>query len=121
SEFGFIAHPAQRHALELTTHRSRDRLTEACLTDARRAHKTKDWSLRLRVKLDDRKVFQYALFYFFQIVMIFVEYGLRFVEVQSLFCRFLPRQIQNPVKISPNYMIIRRCRRQALKYFQFTL
>src|ERR1041384_6388136 len=114
AKLGFIAHAAQRHALEFAAHRSGDRLSEAGLADAWRANEAEYWCFGFWVELDHRKMLEDSLFDVFQIVVIFIEHGLGVIEIQTLFGRFPPRQIENPLEICSDHVIIRRSRSRRL-------
>src|ERR1041384_339014 len=121
AKLGFIAHAAQRHALEFAAHRSGDRLSEAGLADAWRANEAEYWCFGFWVELDHRKMLEDSLFDVFQIVVIFIEHGLGVIEIQTLFGRFPPRQIENPLEICSDHVIIRRSRGQPLEAVEFAL
>ena len=91
ADFCFVAHAAERHAHELPTGGASDGRGKRRLAHARRPEEAENRALRVLYELADSKVFQYALFDFFQAVMIFAENLLRALDVADFLRPLLPR------------------------------
>ena len=113
--------PAESQTHELSSRRISDRFTKRSFANAGCTDKTKDSSLRIFYKLTNGKEFENALFYFFETVVIFVEYFLRFVEVEFFLARFSPRQFEDVFEIGSDNVIVRRGLRKLFHPLQFAL
>src|SRR5258708_22959389 len=121
AELSFVAHSAERHSLKLAPHRPCDRLTETGLPDAGRADETQNRRLGCRIQLYHREVLEYSLLYVFQIVVIFVEHFLGLIQIQAVFRRLPPGQIQYPLEISSDDVIVGSRCRQSLESFELSI
>src|SRR6185436_1900578 len=85
-----VAHAAQRQADELAVHRSRDRLGERGLADARRTDEGEDRRLRLLHQRSHREEFEDAILDLLETVVVFVEDELRLLEVAAFLGPLVP-------------------------------
>ena len=61
ANLGLVAHAAERHAHELAAERIGNGLGERRLADPRRAEKTEDRSLHVRIQLANRQILEHAV------------------------------------------------------------
>src|ERR1700737_1845117 len=102
AQFGFIANATETQALKVATHSAGNRTAQGSLAHARWSDETKNRALGVGTQFDDRQEFQNPLFNVLNVVVILVQDFLGFVQIKSIFGRFLPRQFQDEVEIGAN-------------------
>ena len=114
ANLGFVAHAADRDAIELASDRLADRFAERRLAGARRSDEAEDRTVRIAAaQLAHGEVLDDALLRFVESVVPVVERALDFLEVDLLFARLLvPRQRQHPVEVRAHDLILARRRRE---------
>ena len=118
TQLGLVAHTPERHALKLAPQGACYRTTKRCLADSRRAHKTENGTLGIRPELDYGKKLENSLLNVFQTVVVLVKNPSRLVEIQLVFGRLSPRQLENVFEISANDVIVGRASGKFLQTFQ---
>ena len=101
-------HTAKTHALEVAAERASDGLTERSLANTRRSDKAEDRRLRVRVHLQNAKVFEDALLYFLQAEVIVIEHLTRMRDVEIVLRVNVPRQLEHQVDVAPNHVVLGR-------------
>ena len=81
ANFRFIVHPAKRDAHELAAHGPSDRFPQRSFAHARRSDEAKDGSLHTWLKFLDRQIIQNAFLHLLEVVVILVQNGVRFLDV----------------------------------------
>ena len=108
ANFRFVVHTAQRDAHELASQRARNGFAERRLADARRPDEAQDRSLHTRLQFLDRQVIENAFLDLHQVVVIFVENGLRLGNVDVLGAgSFVPGQRSHPFQIRARNHVFR--------------
>ncbi len=99
ADLGFIAHATERHPNELAVGRTRDRLPERRLADARGPHQAQDRRLQLVDSLLHGKVFEDAVLDLLEAVVIVVQHLLGVAQIVVDAAALLPRQADQCVQI----------------------
>src|SRR6185369_7319807 len=94
---------------------------ERSLADSGRADKQKYGTLRFGTKFDHREKLEDALFDVFESVVIFIQNTTRFSQIQFIFRRLQPRQLENKLEIRADDVVVGRGGRQALQTLQLTV
>ena len=115
----FVADAAERDAHELAVHRARDRLAERRLADSRRADEAEDRSLQVPFQLPHREVLDDSLLDLVEIVVVLVEHPARLDRIEPVFRRLVPRDVEDPVEIRADHLVLGRCGRHALEPIDF--
>jgi len=89
----------QRNTDEFTFHGAGNSLTQGSLSHTRWAHKTENWTFHPWIKLPYAQIFQHAILYFVQRKMVLVEDLFGALDIEYIFGRFTPGQINQPVQI----------------------
>ncbi len=100
---GFIAHTSERHAHIFATDCLGNGMCNGCLADARRAYKADNLPADIRRELFDSQNFQDAFFDLRQSVMVAVKNMLRFLEIDMIARRRVPRKFKAGIKIALDY------------------
>src|SRR5512143_2814190 len=103
ADLRLVPDAAQRNAHEFPAKRPSYGLSERRLAHARRADKTENRPFHLLLELAYREVLQNSLFYFFEVVMVFLEHLVRRLEVKVVLGRLAPRKIGEPLDIGPGH------------------
>src|SRR5215470_1403073 len=99
AQLSLITHTAERHSFKLPAERTRDRSSERRFADARWSNKQQYRALRVGPQLDHGEKFENAFLYVFEPVVIFVENATSFCEIEFVFRRLQPRQLENKLEI----------------------
>ena len=95
--------PAETDADERPIHGARDRLPQRGLADPRGPYEAQDRRLAMRRQFADREIFDDAALDLLQAVMILVENPSRLGNVDGLFGRQRPWQLDQPVEIAADH------------------
>ena len=107
ADLRLIAHAAEGDTNKFAVHRICDGPPKRCFSDARWADETKNRRLTLGPELENRQVFQDALFNLFQIIVVAIEDLTCLGDVDFLRSKDVPRQRHKPVKIGARDGIFR--------------
>ena len=94
AQFGFVVHAAQAQPFELAAEGASNRLAERGFADAGGSDETKNRRLGGRIEFQDAQVLEYALLHFAQIIVVFVQNLPGARDIQYIFRRHLPRQLE---------------------------
>ncbi len=99
ADLGLVAHAAERHPDELAVRRTRNRLPERGLADARRADQAQDRRLQLVDALLHGQVLENAVLDLLEPVVVVVQHLLGVAQVVVDPAALLPRQADQRVEI----------------------
>ncbi len=119
-DFGLVAHTAQRDAHEGAIHRAGDRLPERGLADAWRADEAEDRPLHVALQLPHGQVLDDALLDLVEIVVILVEHAARLARIEAVFGRDAPRDLEDPLDVRAQHLVLGRRLRHPLEALEFT-
>src|SRR5215510_335442 len=119
SNIRLVVDPTQTLAHELAIHRSSDALPERSLAHSGGTHQTQNRAFPFRHELTNREKFNNALFHFLETVMVSVENFTCLRKIDLFFGKNAPRQLRQPVQISPYHRVFGSHLRNALKPSQF--
>src|SRR5215472_15658028 len=114
-----IMDSTQTLAHELAIHRPGDALPEGSLADSRGTHQTQNGAFPFRHELTNREKFNNALFHFLETVMVGIENFTRLRKIDLFFSKNTPRQLRQPVQISPYHRVFSRHLGNTLEPSQF--
>ena len=114
TNFGFVPHPAQRHAHKVAPGCFGDGLAERGFTHAWRPHEAQDRPTQLIGAGTHSQIFQDALFDFFQAIVIAVKNLFSCVNVLLGLLLLAPRQRDQPIQIVAHDGRFRRHRTHLL-------
>ena len=115
SNLGLVAHSTQRHAHELPSERTRDRLTEGCLSDPRGADEGEDGTASaasrfaksaLGTQLPYSEVLDDAVLHISQAGVIRVKDLPRVADVEVVLAPDVPWKISHPVEVRSNPAVL---------------
>src|SRR5262249_47865866 len=115
----FVVSAAEAHAYELAVHGARDRLAERGLADAGRTNEAQERLLPVRPNFPHAQISHDARFNLSQAVVILIEDAARLGNVDRLFLRQLPRQLDQPIEIGAHHAVFAGGFRHALEPAQF--
>src|SRR5262245_45314200 len=119
SNIRLVVDATQTLAHELAIHRSSDALPERSLAHSRGTHQTQNGAFPFRHELTNREKFNNALFHFLETVMVSVENFACLWKIYLFFGKSTPRQLREPVQISPDHRVFSRHLRNTLEPSQF--
>jgi hypothetical protein len=96
SDLGLIANSAEREAHELATHGARDRAPQRGLACSGRADEAEDRSLGVLLELSHGEKLENALLDLLEIVVVVIKHAARVRDVEVIFGRGGPRQVDEP-------------------------
>ena len=99
ANFGFVAHPAQRDARELSPERVGDAFSQRSFPDSGRTDQTKDRSFELLLQFDDGQKLEQPIFHLLQSKMLFVQNPRGGIKIELIFGRFVPGKIDDPIEV----------------------
>src|SRR6266481_2457730 len=114
ADFRFIMHAAKTDADERPIHRACDRLAQRSLADAGGPDEAEDRRLALRRQFSHRQIFDDPALDLLQTVMILVQDAARLRDVDGLFRRQTPWQLDQPIEIAAYHAGLRGCLRHSL-------
>ena len=99
TDFGFVVQPTQTHADVFPSEGFRDASPQGGLAHAWRAVQAKDGGLHVALDFEHRQVFNDALLYFFQPVVVLVQHRLGVGQIEVVIGDFIPRKLEHHVQI----------------------
>src|SRR5258707_8676249 len=114
ADFRFIMHAAKTDADERPIHRACDRLAQRSLADAGWSDKTEDRRLALRRQFSHRQIFDDPALDLLQTIMILVQDAARLWDIDGLFRRQTPWQLDQPIEIAADHPGLCGCLRHPL-------
>ena len=99
SDFGLVVHTAQRDSHIFSVKRFGHRLTQAGLTDSRRAVQAEDRGFHISLKLEHCQVFYDSLLYRIQTIVVAIQNLLCVLQVQIVLTHIVPRKVQHKLQI----------------------
>ena len=99
ADLGFIAHAAQCNSRKLAPQRVGHAPAERSLADTGRAHEAEDRPFQSILQLDDGQKLQQSVLHLGQTVVLLIENARGRGEINFVFRRFRPGQIDDPIKI----------------------
>src|SRR5438309_2129487 len=117
----FIAHTAQADSHKFASERICNRLALTRLDHTRRAEKTEDRAVPLRIEFADGQVFDQSFLNFFQVVMVAIKNLLRLIEIEAVLAQFIPWQIGDNLDVTDDDGELRAGRRNKVEPLQFAL
>src|SRR5262245_39174423 len=97
TNFRFITHSAERNSDEFSASGARDRPPQRSLTHAWRADQAENRAFDFSNQALHSKIFQNPLFYFLQTIMVLFQDALRFIDIELIIGKFIPRQTDDPI------------------------
>jgi len=111
ADLRLVTHAAERDADEFAVHGAGDRLSERGLPDARGADEAEDRPLHVAFELPDGEILDDPFLHLVQIVVILVEHAPRFDGVQTVVGRHAPWDVEQPVHVRAEHLVLGRRRR----------
>src|SRR5215831_9258691 len=105
ADLRLVMHTAETKTRKRPARRARDALAERRLAHAGRADEAENRPLADGVEFANREVFENALLYLVQIVMIFVQNASCFRNINPFLAQLRPWQLSEPVEISAGHRI----------------
>src|SRR5258705_7318190 len=119
TDIGLVMNAAQALADKLAIHRASDTLTERGFSHARRSYETQNRALALGLQLAHGEKFNDSFLDLVETVVILVEDLARLLQIDPLFARDAPRQLNHPVEISADSRVFGGHLRHTLEPGQF--
>ena len=110
ADLGLVSNAAQCDAPVAASHRTRDRVSERGLADARRAEEQEDRALLVGAQLADGHVLDDALLDLLETVVVLVEHALDFLDLDLVGRGLGPRKIGEPVEVGARDVPLGRLR-----------
>ncbi len=119
ADFSLISYTAQRKTDEVPSGCPRNRAGERRLPHPWRANKAQDGPLDLLHQCLHGQIFQNSLFRLLQSIMIFVQDGRSFIDIQFVFGFVKPREGENPVDVVSDHSCFCTHGRHELEFLEF--